>query len=76
EILRKASADAKAMADRQNDGVALVVGNEVGGLPRNILDKCDKILEIPMYGKKESLNVAVAFGIVAFYIQNVILNRR
>jgi len=30
------------------------------------LKKCDKILEIPMHGQKESLNVAVAFGIVAF----------
>lgn len=45
---------------------ALVVGNEVRGLPPAILKKCDKILEIPMHGKKESLNVAVAFGIVVF----------
>jgi len=30
------------------------------------LKLCDAIIEIPMFGKKESLNVAVAFGIVAF----------
>jgi len=46
--------------------VALMMGNEVGGIPAAILKKCDAILEIPMRGKKESLNVSVAFGIVAF----------
>lgn len=46
--------------------IALVFGNEVQGLPSTILKKADKILEIPMHGKKESLNVAVAFGIIAF----------
>ncbi|TSC82906.1 MAG: tRNA/rRNA methyltransferase SpoU [Parcubacteria group bacterium Gr01-1014_19] len=46
--------------------VALVVGHEVKGLPAAILKKADRILEIPMVGEKESLNVAVAFGIMAF----------
>lgn len=46
--------------------IALILGNEVKGLSSAILEKCDKILEIPMRGKKESLNVSVAFGIVAF----------
>lgn len=50
--------------------VALIVGNEVRGLPKRILNKMDKILEIPMCGKKESLNVSVAFGVVAFEIIN------
>jgi 23S rRNA (guanosine2251-2'-O)-methyltransferase len=45
---------------------AIIVGNEVAGLPPAILRSADRILEIPMMGKKESLNVAVAFGIVAF----------
>ena len=48
------------------NGVALVLGNEVKGLPQPVLKRADRILEIPMRGKKESLNVAVAFGIVAF----------
>ena len=48
--------------------IALVVGPEVEGLSSNILKLCDAILEIPMRGKKESLNVAVAFGIVAFHM--------
>ena len=48
--------------------IALIVGNEIKGLPKSILKKADKILEIPMHGRKESLNVAVAFGIVAFHL--------
>jgi tRNA G18 (ribose-2'-O)-methylase SpoU len=46
--------------------IVLILGNEVRGLNKKILEKCDYILEIPMFGKKESLNVAVAFGIVAY----------
>ena len=49
---------------------ALVVGNEIKGLPPAILRRADKVLEIPMRGKKESLNVAVAFGVVAFNLIN------
>jgi tRNA G18 (ribose-2'-O)-methylase SpoU len=52
--------------DLRGGKVALVMGNEVGGVPAVILRKCDAILEIPMRGQKESLNVSVAFGIVAF----------
>ena len=47
--------------------IILVFGNEVKGLPKAILKKADKILEIPMRGKKESLNVAVAAGIILFH---------
>jgi 23S rRNA (guanosine2251-2'-O)-methyltransferase len=42
---------------------ALVVGNEIAGVSQEVLDCCDGALEIPMYGVKHSLNVAVAFGI-------------
>ena len=41
----------------------LIVGNEIEGVPDNLLDMCDAIVEIPMRGIKESLNVSVAFGI-------------
>lgn len=46
--------------------IALVLGNEIKGLSPSILKKCDKKLVIPMYGKKESLNVAVAAGIALY----------
>ncbi len=48
--------------------IILVLGNEIRGLPHSVLSRADKILEIPMRGKKESLNVAVAFGIVVFHL--------
>jgi 23S rRNA (guanosine2251-2'-O)-methyltransferase len=54
--------------------IVLILGNEVRGLNEKILKKCDYILEIPMFGKKESLNVAVAFGIVAYYLRLKIEN--
>ena len=63
--------------------VAIVFGNEVEGISKNILKKADKILEIPMRGAmvrqahhprylhrgKESLNVSVSAGIVLFGIK-------
>ena len=53
---------------KKTDKLAFVVGNEVAGLPKSLLDTCDAIVCIPLHGKKESLNVAVAFGIIAFEI--------
>jgi tRNA G18 (ribose-2'-O)-methylase SpoU len=43
-----------------------IMGAEVEGISKALLKKCDAIAEIPMYGKKESLNVSVAFGIIIF----------
>jgi 23S rRNA (guanosine2251-2'-O)-methyltransferase len=45
---------------------ALILGNEVKGIDPKILKNCDAILEIPMRGKKESLNVAVAAGVAMY----------
>lgn len=50
--------------------IAFIVGNEVNGLSKVVLSKADIILEIPMRGEKESLNVSVAFGLAAYYLQN------
>ena len=47
---------------------AFIVGAEVTGIPKNILEKCDLIAEIPMRGKKESLNVSVACGVALFTV--------
>ncbi|MDP3901510.1 MAG: TrmH family RNA methyltransferase [bacterium] len=58
----------KLSATHRTDKIVLILGNEVGGITKTILKKCDKILEIPMRGSKESLNVAVSFGIVIFSI--------
>jgi len=51
------------------DKVALIVGNEVKGLSKELLKRTDIHIHLPMVGKKESLNVAVAFGITAYYLK-------
>ncbi|HRY52475.1 MAG TPA: RNA methyltransferase [Candidatus Portnoybacteria bacterium] len=48
--------------------LALVLGNEVKGLSKNILSRCDKVVFLPMKGQKESLNVSVAFGAAIYQI--------
>ena len=50
--------------------LALIVGNEVKGISKKILKKADKIIFLPMRGKKDSLNVSVAFGVAGYYIIN------
>lgn len=46
----------------------LVLGNEVRGLSESIKKEIETFISIPMQGKKESLNVSVAFGIAAYHI--------
>lgn len=48
--------------------VALLLGEEVKGLPQALLDQADTIAEIRMRGRKESLNVAVAAGIALYQL--------
>lgn len=47
---------------------AFIMGAEVKGITKNVLERSDVIAEIPMRGKKESLNVSVALGIVLFRV--------
>lgn len=46
----------------------LIVGNEVTGVSKNILELTDTVIHIPMRGEKESLNVSVATGITLFQL--------
>jgi 23S rRNA (guanosine2251-2'-O)-methyltransferase len=43
---------------------ALVFGNEVNGVQQEVVDACDKCIEIPQFGTKHSLNISVTAGIV------------
>jgi 23S rRNA (guanosine2251-2'-O)-methyltransferase len=45
---------------------ALIVGNEVEGVDKETLALCNDVVEIPMRGTKESLNVAVALGVALY----------
>ena len=46
--------------------ICLVVGNEIRGIRKEIVETADMAIDIPMYGMKQSLNAAVAFGIAVF----------
>lgn len=46
--------------------LVIILGNELVGIDQEVLDLCDDSIEIPMFGVKHSLNVAVAAGIVLF----------
>ena len=60
------SIDYKKVKVKSNDKIALIFGNEIDGISKSLLKLSDIITEIPMRGKKESLNVSVAAGIVLF----------
>jgi len=49
--------------------LAIVVGNERAGIDPGILEQCQYMVSLPMGGAKRSLNVAVAFGIVAYHLR-------
>lgn len=46
--------------------LGLVLGNEALGVGREVLEACDELIEIPLHGFKNSLNVATACGIIGF----------
>ena len=48
--------------------MALILGNELAGVDPGLLSLCDAALSLPMTGQKASLNVAVAFGVAAYWL--------
>ncbi|MCJ7839809.1 RNA methyltransferase [Lederbergia sp. NSJ-179] len=54
------------------DSFALVVGNEGAGVSREVLEKTDQNLYIPIYGQSESLNVSIAAGILLYHLRKQI----
>ncbi len=49
------------------NSVTYIMGNEVGGVSQEALSLVDAIVEIPMHGTKESLNVSVTAGIILYH---------
>lgn len=45
---------------------SIILGNEISGVSKEATELSKKTLYIPMYGKKESLNVAVTTGIILY----------
>ena len=51
--------------------LCVLIGNEITGVSQELIDLCDFSIEIPQYGIKQSLNVAVAYGISIFELRKV-----
>jgi len=51
--------------------VALIIGREIGGIDPSILSLTDTVIEIPMFGKKDSFNVAQATAIALYHIKTL-----
>ena len=67
-------ASARDIGDNQHpNGLSmpsiLILGNEISGVDPGLLELCDKIFYIPMFGEKQSFNVAMAFSIAAYQLQ-------
>lgn len=61
----------KLKKDYANRPVALIVGNEIHGVSDDVLSQMDMIMEIPMHGTKESLNVSVATAIALYALTSL-----
>lgn len=55
----------------QDFPICLIIGNEITGVSQELLDMCDFSIEIPQFGIKQSLNVAVAYGISIFDLRRI-----
>ena len=55
--------------DSQGPPILLVVGSEISGVDPSILEHCERVLCLPMQGVKNTLNVAVAFGIAVYFLR-------
>jgi len=53
-----------------DEKLALIFGNEVKGVQQDIVNLCDKSIEIPQFGTKHSFNIAVSAGIVLWDLFN------
>lgn len=58
----------KIKTQEKIENILVVFGNEVEGVEKGILKKADYIVEIPMQGKKESLNVSVCAGLIMYVL--------
>jgi len=67
--LEQTAESVKLTAFQAPPKLAVIVGREVEGLEKVVLEACDVVLEIPMYGKKESFNVAVAAAIALSWLR-------
>jgi len=66
EVLATSLEDSKSIYDIEYNKKVIIIGNEGNGVSKEVLEKADKKIKIPMLGKTESLNASVATGIVLY----------
>jgi RNA methyltransferase, TrmH family len=66
--LHARTVDYQAVTYRQP--TCIFMGNEQSGLPEAYAQACDSLVKMPMYGKADSLNVAMATGVLAYEVRN------
>ena len=73
-IIGTSDAGSKSIYDLRQimSGVAVIIGAEGEGVSRSLLESCDDVCSIPIYGSVECLNVAVATGITLYQIKKLI----
>ena len=52
----------------KGEKIAIVLGNEVEGIDQEVINLCDKAVEIPQFGTKHSFNVSVSCGIMLWQV--------
>ena len=63
--------DYKTIYVRDEQKIAFIVGSEVDGISKEVLNEVSSIAEIPMVGTKESLNVTIALGIAVYRMLDI-----
>jgi len=66
--LEQASSSTQLPEYQAPEKIALILGEEVHGIPPELLEQVEDIIEIPMVGQKESFNVSVATGIALYHL--------
>lgn len=61
---------------RPSGPVCLVIGHEVSGVSEDLVSLCNETIEIEMAGAKNSLNVSVAFGVVAYHLRQCLQKKK
>lgn len=68
-VIEQSDKSLSLYAYRQSGPLALILGNEVDGVTPADIAAADVVLELPMLGAKESLNVSVAAGIAMYHLR-------
>lgn len=68
-IFDPAVARAAALLRASEQTVVLVLGHEVSGVDPRIVEQCERVIQLPMMGRKDSLNVSVALGVAAYALR-------